>query len=55
MVPSHRRALRARLLSFRLLDEIVLEGLRTFNVGGAEAYVTAGVNPAYCAWLGNTD
>ena len=54
MVPSHRRVLRARLLSFRHIDGIGLEGWRTLMVGGAEAYVTAGVNPAYSATLGKT-
>jgi len=52
MVPSHRRALRARLLSFRYIDGIFLEGSRRFDAGGTEAWGTAGVNPAYRTTLG---
>ena len=52
MVPSHRRALRARLLSFRYIDGIFLESSRTDNAGDAKTFVTAGVNPACTMTLG---
>ncbi len=47
MVFPHRRALRARLRPFRYIDGIFLKGLAHVQVSGEEAWVTAGINPAF--------
>jgi hypothetical protein len=47
MVPSHRRALRARLLSFRQIDGIYLRiGFSMRRTGVEEDKVMAGGTPA---------
>jgi hypothetical protein len=54
MVPSHRRALRARLLSFRYIDGLCFrEKISTQRLGVARDKVTAGLNPADPAKLEN--
>ena len=46
MVPSHRRALRARLLSFRYIDGIDLDWVLLATLEMFRDKVTAGLNPA---------
>jgi hypothetical protein len=52
MVPSHRRALRARLLSFRHIDGIYLEILARPRLASPEDKAMAGGTPANPAALG---
>ena len=51
MVPSHRRALRARLLSFRYIDGIDLDWVLLATLEMVRDKVTAGLNPAGPATL----
>ncbi len=55
MVFPHRRALRARLRPFRYIDGIFLKGLAHVQVSGEEAWVTAGINPAFSTTRGKYD